>query len=98
MSDAWLLPVVIAAGIAAGGVASVAGFGIGSLLTPLLVTQVTTKVAVAAVAIPHVAGTAARFWLLRSQVDRRCSSRSVRPAPRWTDWRTPAELDEQPSA
>jgi uncharacterized membrane protein YfcA len=58
-------------GIAAGGVASVAGFGIGSLLTPLLVTQVTTKVAVAAVAIPHVVGTAARFWLLRSQVDRR---------------------------
>ena len=71
MSDAWLFPVVIAAGIAAGGVASVAGFGIGSLLTPLLVTQVTTKVAVAAVAIPHVVGTAARFWLLRSQVDRR---------------------------
>jgi uncharacterized membrane protein YfcA len=51
-------------------VASVAGFGIGSLLTPLLVTQVDTRLAVAAVAIPHVVGTAARFWLLRGQVDR----------------------------
>ena len=62
--------VVAGAAIAAGGVASVAGFGIGSLLTPLLVTHVTTQVAVAAVAIPHVVGTAARFWLLRGQVDR----------------------------
>ena len=67
----WLSVVVIAASVAAGGVASVAGFGIGSLLTPLLVTQVPTKVAVAAVAIPHVVGTAARFWLLRGQIDRR---------------------------
>ena len=71
MSEAWLIVVVIAAGIAAGGIASVAGFGIGSLLTPLLVTQVPTRVAVAAVAIPHVVGTAARFWLLRGQIDRR---------------------------
>jgi len=71
LSEAWLIVVVIAAGIAAGGIASVAGFGIGSLLTPLLVTQVPTRVAVAAVAIPHVVGTAARFWLLRGQIDRR---------------------------
>ncbi len=62
---------VIAAGLVAGGVASVAGFGIGSLLTPVFVTQVATQVAVAAVSIPHVVGTAARFWLLRGQVDRR---------------------------
>jgi uncharacterized protein len=70
LSDAWFILAVIAAGIGAGGVASVAGFGIGSLLTPLLVTQVATRVAVAAVAIPHVVGTAARFWLLRGQIDR----------------------------
>jgi uncharacterized protein len=61
---------IVIAGIAAGGVASVAGFGIGSLLTPVFVTQVATQVAVAAVSIPHVVGTAARFWLLRGQVDR----------------------------
>src|SRR6185503_17186883 len=62
---------ILIAGVAAGGVASVAGFGIGSLLTPVFVTQVATQVAVAAVSIPHVVGTAARFWLLRGQVDRR---------------------------
>ena len=62
---------MIGVGIAAGGVASVAGFGIGSLLTPLLVTQVPANVAVAAVAIPHVVGTAVRLWLLRGQIDRR---------------------------
>ena len=71
MGDAWFALIVIGVGIAAGGVASVAGFGIGSLLTPLLVTQVPANVAVAAVAIPHVVGTAARLWLLRGQIDRR---------------------------
>jgi uncharacterized protein len=70
LSDLWY-GAVIAAGLVAGGVASVAGFGIGSLLTPLFVTQAATQVAVAAVSIPHVVGTAARFWLLRGQVDRR---------------------------
>lgn len=57
--------------VAAGGVAALSGFGIGSLLTPFLAAAVETKVAVAAVAIPHVAGTALRFWLLRKSVDRR---------------------------
>jgi uncharacterized membrane protein YfcA len=62
---------VIATGIVAGAVASVAGFGIGSLLTPVLGMGVGTKVAVAIVSIPHVVGTAVRFWLLRGHVDRR---------------------------
>lgn len=56
-------------GVLAGGVAAVSGFGIGSLLTPALALQVGTKLAVAAVAIPHAFGTAQRFWLLRSHVD-----------------------------
>jgi uncharacterized membrane protein YfcA len=55
---------------AAGSVASVAGFGIGSLLTPLLALRVDTKTAVAAVSIPHLVGTSIRFWFLRRQVDR----------------------------
>jgi uncharacterized membrane protein YfcA len=55
----------------AGSVAAVAGFGIGSLLTPLLATQVPLKLAVAAVSIPHLLATALRFWLLRAHVDRR---------------------------
>ena len=58
-------------GVAAGGIAALSGFGIGSLLTPLLAVQAGTKLAVAAVAIPHAAGTALRFWLLRKAIDRR---------------------------
>jgi len=64
------IAVGMAAGLA-GIVASVAGFGIGSLLTPLLAWRLGTKLAVAAVSIPHVIGTAIRFWLLRGHVDRR---------------------------
>jgi uncharacterized membrane protein YfcA len=57
--------------IVAGSIAAIAGFGIGSLLTPALALEVGTKVAVAAVAIPHVIGTAQRFAMLRRHVDRR---------------------------
>ena len=59
------------AGVLAGGLAAVAGFGIGSVLTPVLALETGTRLAVAAVAIPHVIGTAQRFWLLRAHVDRR---------------------------
>ncbi len=58
-------------GLVAAGIASVAGFGIGSLLTPVLALRVGTKVAVAAIAVPHVIATAQRFWILRRFVDRR---------------------------
>jgi len=54
----------------AGALASVTGFGIGSLLTPVLALSVDTRVAVAAVSIPHLAGTALRFWMLKGHVDR----------------------------
>jgi uncharacterized membrane protein YfcA len=60
-----------AAAILAGGIASIAGFGIGSVLTPLLSVRVGAKLAVAAVSIPHVIGTTVRFWLLRGHIDRR---------------------------
>lgn len=55
----------------AGGLAAVTGFGIGSLLTPVLALETGTKVAVAAIAIPHFVATAQRFWMLRRHVDRR---------------------------
>jgi uncharacterized protein len=58
-----------AVGVLAGSVAAVSGFGIGSLLTPVLALQAGTKLAVAGVAIPHAIGTAQRFWLLRRHVD-----------------------------
>jgi hypothetical protein len=61
--------ILLVAGLLAGAIAAVSGFGIGSLLTPVLALQVGTKVAVAAVAIPHAVGTLERFWLLRRHVD-----------------------------
>ncbi len=60
-----------AAALLAGAIAAVSGFGIGSMLTPVLGSAVGTKLAVAAVAIPHLAGTVQRFLVLRRSVDRR---------------------------
>ena len=56
--------------IAAGAIASVSGFGIGSLLTPILGLRIGVKLAVAAVSIPHLVGTAQRCWRLRKSIDR----------------------------
>ena len=64
----FVLPVLVA--LLAGAVASVAGFGIGSLLTPTLAPTLGVGLAVVAVAIPHAAGTAVRFWRLRHAIDR----------------------------
>ena len=64
----WLTLVALVSAFA-GATASVAGFGIGSLLTPLLALQLGTSIAVAAVAIPHAAATVLRAWRLRREVD-----------------------------
>ncbi|MDM7917164.1 MAG: sulfite exporter TauE/SafE family protein [Candidatus Eisenbacteria bacterium] len=63
--------VVAAVAFLAGAIASISGFGIGSLLTPLFALRVPTKLAVAAVSVPHAVATALRFWLLRRHVDRK---------------------------
>ena len=63
--------VLAAASILAGAIASVTGFGIGSLLTPTLSLWIDGRLAVALVAIPHVIGTAVRFAMVKGQVDRR---------------------------
>src|SRR3954469_15117499 len=67
----WFSILLAVVGFVAGAIASVSGFGIGSLLTPVLAVRVGTKLAVAAVSIPHLTATALRFWLLRKHVDRR---------------------------
>ena len=59
------------AALIAGGIASIAGFGIGSVLTPALSIWIDAKLAVAAISIPHLIGTALRFSLLKGHVDRR---------------------------
>jgi len=56
--------------IIAGGIASLAGFGIGSLLTPLVSVKTGIGVAVAGVSIAHFFGTALRFILLRKSVNK----------------------------
>ena len=61
---------VVFVAVLASGIASIAGFGIGSLLTPLLAVQYGMKTAVVAVAGPHLIATALRFWKLRRDVDR----------------------------
>jgi hypothetical protein len=52
------------------GIAAVTGFGVGSLLTPTLAIETGTKLAVAAISIPHLVATAQRFWMLRAHVDK----------------------------
>lgn len=58
-------------GVLSGAVAAIAGFGIGSLLTPALAITFGTKAAVAIVAMPHAVATVVRLWMLRGAVDRR---------------------------
>jgi uncharacterized protein len=66
---------VLLAATLAGAVAAVSGFGIGSLLTPVLAFHFGTKAAVAAVSVPHVVGTAVRLVKLRAHVDGRAFRR-----------------------
>ena len=53
-----------------GSTAAVIGFGIGSLLTPLLTLHLTPELAVAAVALPHLLATAVRYARHAAAVDR----------------------------
>jgi uncharacterized membrane protein YfcA len=62
--------VLFTASLAAGAIAAISGFGIGSVLTPLVATQIDTKLAVAVVSIPHFIGTFLRFLRLRKYIDR----------------------------
>lgn len=55
----------------AGLISAISGFGIGSLLTPVLAYHLDTRLAIAAVSVPHLVGTAQRFWTMRRNIDRR---------------------------
>lgn len=67
---ALFIVILAAVSIIAGTTASVVGFGIGSLLTPLVASQFGIDLAVAAVAFPHLAGGLLRGWRLRRSIDR----------------------------
>ena len=58
------------ASVVAGAVASVSGFGIGSLLTPVLMLRMPAADAVAVLSIPHALATGIRWLRLRPDVDR----------------------------
>lgn len=62
--------IVGAAAVVAGAIAAVSGFGVGSLLTPVLALEHGTRTAVALVAVPHLVGTAVRLAALWRRVDR----------------------------
>ena len=64
------LVAVFLVAIVSGATATVVGFGIGSLMTPLLAIEFGTTTAVALVTLPHAAATALRCWRLRAHVDR----------------------------
>lgn len=55
--------------VVSGITAAISGFGIGSLLTPLLAARYGTQAAIAAVALPHALATAVRCWRLRASID-----------------------------
>lgn len=64
------LAALLALSFVAGGTAAVVGFGIGSLVTPLLVTRLDTSLAIGIVAGPHLLASAVRYWQHRRTVDR----------------------------
>ena len=63
-----ILPALAA--VVAGAIAAVSGFGIGSLLTPVLLVWFAPREAVALVAIPHAVASTFRWLKLRADVDR----------------------------
>jgi uncharacterized membrane protein YfcA len=67
--DAFTVIAAVGA-LVAGAIASISGFGIGSVLTPVLSTQFDVRLAIALVSLPHLAGTFVRFLLVRTHIDR----------------------------
>jgi uncharacterized protein len=65
LDSPWLIGT---AAVLAGAIAAVSGFGIGSLLTPLLMLSMPAAHAVAVLAIPHAWATLIRWLRLRSDV------------------------------
>ena len=67
--DAFAVVAAVAA-VIAGAIASISGFGIGSVLTPVVSTQFDVRLAIAMVSLPHLAGTFVRFLIVRMRIDR----------------------------
>lgn len=66
----FFLLAVLALAVLSGATAAVIGFGIGSVLTPLLLTRFEPHVAISVVALPHLIATATRYVQHRQWIDR----------------------------
>jgi uncharacterized protein len=67
----WFGVLAAVVSFVAGAAASTVGFGIGSLLTPVIAVRFGTDLAIAVVALPHLSGGLLRGWRLRRYVDRK---------------------------
>jgi uncharacterized protein len=65
----WFIGLVVFVSFVAGATASIVGFGIGSLLTPIVAARFGIDLAIAAVVLPHLAGGLLRGWRLRRSID-----------------------------
>ena len=74
------------AAILGGAIAALSGFGIGSVLTPLLALSVGTKQAVVAVSIPHLVATAFVSGTCATRLIAICSRILALPAPLADCW------------
>ena len=70
IADPIFLLALFALGVLSGSTAAVVGFGIGSLLTPLLSLRLSPALAIAVVALPHLLATAVRLVRHAAAVDR----------------------------
>jgi uncharacterized membrane protein YfcA len=70
MSEALFFAILLAIGILSGATAAVIGFGIGSLLTPFLLTRLEPHLAISVVALPHLIATGIRYVHYRQWVHR----------------------------
>lgn len=66
----WFDLALFVVSLLSGATASMVGFGIGSMVTPLLALRLGADVAIACVALPHALATAVRCWRLRQHIDR----------------------------
>ncbi len=62
------MTLIVLISIVSAATAAVVGFGIGSLLTPLLALRYDMPLAVALVSVPHAVATALRCWRLRRDI------------------------------
>jgi len=69
MSPCFIV-LIFAVSLFAGATASIVGFGIGSLLTPLIALRYGTDTAIVLVSLPHLAGSLLRGWRLRMAIDK----------------------------